>query len=242
MISMSNVSVHSDKGVRSNNEDRASFALHPEYGGLLVVADGMGGHEGGEVASDIVVKSLTASFKVNGYNGSTEALINAIDQAHQCVLQQAEESPEIRGMGSTLLAVVLLPTKAVVANVGDSRAYQFREDCVRRLTVDDLYISQLLGIDDRVARKHPQGHVLSQAIGAETGISPSVHTFDLQPGDTFVLCTDGVHEVLTEPTMRGIIDQSTPTTAAEQLVFAAIRAGSNDNCTAIVARIPGELG
>ncbi len=240
MIGSNNISVYSEKGIRPNNEDRASFCHNPKFGTLLVVADGMGGHEGGEVASEIAVTSLSKAFADTTYDGSEGSLMDAIKNAHQNVLKRVNTSPELRGMGSTMVAAVLMQSTVLVANVGDSRAYQFRADCVRRLTCDDLYISQLLGIDDRVARKHPHGHVLSQAIGAEGGISPNLSTFDMEPGDTLLLCTDGVHEVLPEPDMRWIIEHSPLSSAAEQVVAAALRAGSADNCTVIIARIPWE--
>ncbi len=239
MIELTNISVFSDKGKRTENEDRASFLIGSSPGEvLLVLADGMGGHEGGEEASELVTQTLLHYFAEHGFEPPEQQLEDALKKTQQCVLQNVIDSPQYTGMGSTVVAVTVRPEKGVVASVGDSRAYQFRDDCVRRLTRDDLYVSHLLGIDDRVARKHPQGHVLSQAIGIDGDLTPHIHGFDVQPADIFLLCSDGVHEVLNEPTMRMIIATSKPAEAAMRIVHAAMDAGSTDNCSAVVAQMP----
>ncbi len=229
-----------DKGQRANNQDSAGFLISPAADWcLLLLADGMGGEAGGEIASRLALESMLQCAR--GFTGGdAEACLREwVQRAHADLQKAVAANTSLTGMGCTLVAVLLMQQEAITAHVGDSRAYQFRDGCVRRLTEDHLYITELMHIDDREARRHPSGHVLSQAVGMEGELKPAVSHFDLQNGDYFMICCDGVHEVLTEPEMAGILQKEPLVNAVQSMVNAALEASSTDNCTVTAARIPG---
>lgn len=167
----------------------------------------------------------------------------AIVAAHEAIHAEAARDSAKEGMGATLVAVLAGPGRIVVAHVGDSRAVQFREDRVRRLTRDHLFVVDALGLTENVAKRHPQGNILSQALGARDPIQPTLGAFDAAPGDQILLCSDGVSEVIGEQEMFDLLLRAggpggDPAGCARALVAAALAAGSRDNCTALVATLP----
>ena len=125
-----------------------------------------------------------------------------------------------------------------MGHVGDSRALQFRDDAVRRLTRDHLYAIDVLGEEENRAKHHPKGNVLSQALGVTGGVAPTLQRFDLAAGDTLLLCTDGVSECVSEPLMRAALEEDELAGAAALVVRHALAGGSRDNCTVALARVP----
>jgi protein phosphatase len=161
-----------------------------------------------------------------------------VEAAHRAVLDEAARDAAREGMGATVVAGVALPGRIVVAHVGDSRGVQFRADRVRRLTRDHLFVVDALGLTENVAKRHPQGNILSQALGARDPVQPTVAEFDAAPGDLVVLCSDGVSEVVGEQEMFDLLYSRPAGQRAAALVAAALEAGSRDNCTALVAALP----
>lgn len=241
----------SDRGsVRPTNEDCFSID-HPRR--LCVVADGMGGHNAGEVASRVAVDAVNEFIHDSddrgpwlfGYDHALSPAGNrlrtAIQLANLQVLEAAASSTAYAGMGTTIVAACVSGTRLVVAHVGDSRLYVYSEAMrgLRQLTEDDTWVASAIaaspGADVRMFASHPLRHALTNALGRGAAIDVHVAELELQDGDVLALTTDGVHGVLDpariEQLLSGDVDDSTP----ERLVRAAIARGSRDNCTAVVA-------
>jgi protein phosphatase len=238
-LTRSHIAWHTEKGRRANNEDCCGFHLAPDgSAGLLVVADGMGGAASGEVASQMALDILLHNFERQGFSQTPELLGSALLEAHARIQIEADNgASEKSGMGTTAVAVVIRKGEVIVGHIGDSRAFQFRLPLVRRLTQDHLFAIDVLGVAENQAKHHPQGNVLSQALGVEGAIRPAVHRFDAQAGDYFVLCSDGVSEHVDEPTMSACLTEADLQSGAVAMAQRAIAAGSRDNCTVMIANI-----
>lgn len=192
----------SEKGcIRKNNED--SFLVLPEQG-LYAVADGMGGHLAGEVASSTALQELGRSVpRLGQFEGKAleDGLTEAFIQANRVVNESSNKEPEKAGMGTTLTVLLVRSMTAVIAHVGDSRAYLWRDEALTALTVDHSLVGELvrLGqISPEEAEKHPQRHVLMRAVGADEEIKVDCRSINLQTGDVFLLCTDGFSNVISD--------------------------------------------
>ena len=225
-----------DTGRRPGNEDCCGYHLADNRtAGVLVVADGMGGHASGEVASQMAVSAVLGAFQQHGFDDAETLLSHAILAAHRHIAQEAAQHEGKRGMGTTIVAAVLREGEVIVGHIGDSRALQFRLPHVRRLTRDHLFAIDVLGVPENLAKHHENGNVLSQALGSEGEITPSLNRFDIASGDVLVLCTDGISECVDEMKMAQILQQHKPARAAEELIKCALERGSLDNCTALCA-------
>jgi len=225
--------------VRQNNEDALWVTSS-----CLVVCDGMGGHQAGEVAADIAIKAVQ-SFPFTGLNPQEEVLA-AIRQAQASILQASAANEEYHGMGSTItLAWVSDPDQEgnsllTIGHVGDSRCYIFSDGVLEQMTRDHSVVGELLRsgtITPEEARTHPKRHVLTQALGSGD-IDVDLITKDLSPGTLVVLCTDGltdlVEDSLIEETLKKDFDSAN---LAQELVDLANASGGVDNVTVIVARV-----
>jgi protein phosphatase len=218
--------------VRTTNEDR--FVARPP---LFLVADGMGGQNAGEVAAAITADLIEAGA-ADGTIRTIADLAQALGRANAAVWQRAAADRELQGMGTTCTAMLVAGSRALVAHVGDSRAYLLRRDELRQLTVDHTLMQRL--VDEGRLRPadvatHPQRSVIVRAIGAAADLSPDRLTVELEPGDRLLLCSDGLTGPLAvdeiEATLAGTPN---PQAAAEQLVDLANAAGGADNVTALV--------
>jgi protein phosphatase len=232
--------VLSDAGPRRNNEDTCGFVVAPDgSSALMVLADGMGGHSSGEVASSIAIQTMLDAFRQERPTQGMERYLRlSVQEAHRRIRSAASGDPQHEGMGSTVVAALMCPPRVVIAHVGDSRAYQFRDGCVRRLTRDHLYVVETLSIPENRAKSHPQGHVLAQALGVEMDIRPDTATFDAAPGDMLLLCSDGVSECLTEPEMGAFLEALPLQEAVSKIIQTALQNGSRDNCTVVAVHVP----
>ena len=227
----------SDVGmVRRNNQD--SFLVASP---LFVVADGMGGHAGGEVASQTAVEAMERSFPPA--QATPDDLVDAVRWANRAVWRKAEEEAELRGMGTTVTAVALIEDagheRLLVANVGDSRTYLLRDRSLTQVTLDHSVVEELvrLGqITEEEAAIHPQRHVLTRVLGM--GPDVEVDVFPVDPfytGDRFVLCSDGLFNEVTEEAIAATLNRfPDPQEAARDLVAQAKANGGNDNITVVV--------
>jgi serine/threonine protein phosphatase PrpC len=221
--------------VRDRNED-AYLIREP----LFAVADGMGGHRGGDVASSMTVDALErADLPPDAPLG---VLVAEIKKANQEVLRRGESDQGLRGMGTTLTAFVTDRDRAYVAHVGDSRAYLLRDGALQRLTRDHTLVERMVEegrIQPDQARHHPQRSILTRALGVEDEVEVDDLTVDpIQPGDRILLCTDGLSAMVDEAEIDRILrEEGDPQAAAERLVEAAIQAGGDDNVTVIVLDI-----
>ncbi len=235
----------SDRGrVRTHNED--AIALDPALG-LAVLADGMGGHQAGEVASAIAVQTvrahLTASLARAAEPGEIEAAVRtAVAAAHQAILTAAARTPGCRGMGTTLVLALFTREAVLIAHVGDSRAYRLRAGELRALTRDHSLVQQQIDAGLRrpqQARQLPERHVLTRALGIEGNGAPELSRHPLQPGDRYLLCSDGLHDMIDDERIAaGLRRAPGPQAAARVLLDAANDAGGHDNVSVIVADCP----
>lgn len=221
----------SDVGsVREHNED--SYLVKSP---LFVVADGMGGHEAGEVASEIAVTTMEAHAPKST---SPEALGAAVVKANEAVLRGAKDGTGKPGMGTTLTAAFVYEDEAVIAQVGDSRAYLLHNDQLQRITRDHSLVADLIEqgrLTEAEARFHPQRSVITRALGSDPNMQPDLYTLHVEEGDRLVLCSDGLCSMISDGEIEEILlDNPTPAQACDALVEEALIAGGLDNVTVIV--------
>lgn len=219
--------------VRPTNED--GYLIRD---GLLAVADGMGGHRAGEVASGTALAVLREyPF---GSGDPAAQLEAAVQAAHARVRELAGADPSLSGMGTTLTAALVAEGRVVVAHVGDSRLYLWREGELRQITADHSMAAELLRagqIDEAAARSHPHRHMLTRAVGALEELRVDLSEFPLETGDGLLLCTDGLSSLVDEDDMLRVLrEQPTAQAAADALVELALARGGTDNVTVVVAR------
>jgi protein phosphatase len=238
--------------IRDHNEDAYRLPLDADpntlaqKGYLYILADGMGGHQKGEVASAVTIETVHAEYyttvdSLEGEDPATaiiDALSNAIEKANSQVMDATE------GGGTTIVAAVLYHDLLVTMNVGDSRAYLLRDDELRLISKDHSLVQRLveLGkISEEEALTHPRRNVLYQALGQGTGIDIHIFNEKLQAGDTVVLCSDGLWGEVAEPAIKEVLNQAgSPIEAARQLIDFANASGGADNITAIIIQVSGE--
>ena len=243
---------NTDQGkTRTNNED--AFLVNDRLG-LYAVADGIGGHEGGEVASRLAVEALSGMLREQfagsrstaAFDDSPEAdqylssLRDAIALANTTVRQAAAQDPALTGMGTTMTAVLLRPRTSVFVHVGDSRAYLFREGTLRQLTDDHSLVAEQMRaglITPEQARMSPYRHVITRSVGIHPEIHADFGMFELEKNDILLLCTDGLTEMAKDDDIARILSSETPAAAAESLIRRANDNGGVDNITVVVVRI-----
>ena len=221
--------------VREHNED--SLVVTPP---LFAVADGMGGHEAGEVASEIAIKTL-AELAPEGPDG--EALARAVVAANLEVIKAPRNGIGREGMGTTLTAGILEGERLVIAQVGDSRAYLLHQGRLQQLTRDHSLMADMIEagqLTEAEARVHPNRSVITRAIGSDPHMQPDIYELNVGTGDRILLCSDGVTTMLEDPEIARIMSNSeTAQECANNLVAAALEAGGYDNATAIVMDVEG---
>ncbi len=226
--------------VRSHNED--SFASMPEIG-FHVVADGMGGAQGGERASQIAVRTMAARMKRAGAEATVDTLAEAVRLANRNIRWEAEQNPALKGMGTTVAAVLARPGKARIVNVGDSRVYLRAGGRLRCLTTDHSWVNEIgrgLGLSERQLAAHPFRNVLTQAVGCEEAVSVDRFESEFAPGDTLLLCSDGLHGVAGEAALARALDEhSGLKQQAEALLAASLARGAPDNVTVVLVHHRG---
>ena len=224
------VGAASDIGqVREGNED--SFLVEQP---LFVVADGMGGHRGGEVASSLALDTIQSLFVRN--EGS---LVGQVEEANRAVFERSQADRNVAGMGTTLTAALVDGDRVQLAHVGDSRAYLFHDHDLTLLTEDHTLVHRMVldgEITEAEAEVHPHRSILTRALGVDGRVKVDESTIEVAPGDRILLCTDGLTGMVGEEQIRTILD-STPGDAqgaVERLITEANRAGGVDNITAVV--------
>ena len=228
--------------LRGQNED-----AHIAEQNLFAVADGMGGHNAGEVASAMAIEHLRG-IALSGVS-SAESFAQVVRDLNSAIYASATSTTDQRGMGTTLTAAALLaptdnvdqPSQIVIANVGDSRTYLLRSGELRQMSVDHSYVQELvteglLTVDE--ARTHPRRNIVTRALGIDQQVSVDTWTIPMFDGDRFMLCSDGlVDEVPLDEITEMMREHSTPQHVAERLVTAAKRHGGRDNITVIVVDV-----
>lgn len=223
--------------VRKNNED--AYLVLSEYG-LYAVADGMGGHLAGEVAARTALQELERIAPELAELADAEVeswLMTALTRANTLVFESSSRLPETEGMGTTLTVLIVRGSLAVIAHVGDSRAYIWREERLERLTDDHSLVGELLRLGQisvEEAENHPRRHVLMRAIGAEEKIQVDCRTLEAKAKDVFLLCTDGFSNILTEEEIgQEFLEESSWEEHLENLRQLVLERGAPDNFTAL---------
>ena len=207
--------------------------------GLFVVADGMGGHNAGEVASALAAKTLH-EFIEQAHDASESIVAEALVLANDEVLSAAAGNATYEGMGTTVVAACIKDGSLVFGNVGDSRIYLMRDGSLEQLTDDDSWVSRVLPADaigTEEASRHPMRHVLTKVVGLREDMEPSVGSSSFQSGDMLLLCSDGLHGVVNDDAIATLLARSgSVEEIAGELVEKALDSGSTDNSTAVVVR------
>jgi PPM family protein phosphatase len=236
----------SDVGmVRKGNEDSGYAGPH-----LLVIADGMGGHAFGEVASSAAIGVLAelepaAGEDAGGPEGAEALVRENVAKAGRLLRSMIRDRPELEGMGTTVTALRLVGGRVVIAQVGDSRGYLLRDGVLEQVTHDQTFVQSLIDegrISHEAARTHPQRSLLLQALDGRAEVEPELTVRDPLLGDRYLLCSDGLSGVLSEATMRDVLMVGSPTEAVDQLVDLALRSGAPDNVTCLVADVIDDGG
>ena len=234
--------------VREQNED-AHFT--DAESGVFVVADGMGGHAAGEVASSMVVAHFSNGAGESGRSRSVgdarELLRGTLTRVNRAIISDSRDNPARAGMGTTATALILLPEGFyVIGHVGDSRAYLLRDGEVSRLTEDHTYVQQLVDrgrLSDEQARLHPRSSLLTRALGTEESVEIDLYDGSLSPGDRFVVSSDGLTGMISEEELGMLVRLPVePGELVRRLIEAANDAGGSDNITVIVVDVSPDRG
>jgi PPM family protein phosphatase len=238
----------SERGPRALNQD--CFFCDSTLG-LFVIADGMGGHNAGEVASAMAVEALVEF--VNATVGTREVtwpfpydrerslaanrLLAGMRLANQKVHEAGRADTQLSNMGTTIVAALLDDEQVVIAHVGDSRAYRFRDGRLEPMTRDHTWIAAMLAAEPNArAEDHPMRHVLTSGIGMREDVNPAVTEQHVTAGESWLLCSDGVHGYIDNAELARALSLSSPELAAGAAVRAALDGGGSDNATAVVLR------
>lgn len=247
----------SDAGrVRKTNED--TFLFDPDAR-LLAVADGMGGHNAGEVASRLAIEAIAGFIRRSAHDtdfswpygiDSTlsfdgNRLRTAIQLANRRVFRAAESTDDYSGMGTTIVGLLVNGSRISIGHVGDSRLYLLSKGTLQQMTKDDSWAATVLAQDPSLGQAdvahHPMRNVLTNVLGAHEQIDIHLSEREVEGGDVMLLCTDGLHGVLDATTLRDILGAATDVSAtARHLVETAMERGSRDNVTALVVRYESE--
>ena len=230
--------------VRKENQDACTDVVHPSHPmRLLLTADGMGGHRGGEVASRLAVESGGDTF-LAAQSPSGELARMILIQANQQIFQVSRERSEVAGMGSTGVALLLAGGgKGWVSHVGDSRMYRLRRGKIERLTDDHSLVGELVRagrITWEDARTHPRRNQLQRALGVQGDVKVELQELEILPGDRYLICSDGMWGALEEEEIGRIMSEREPEAAVRELIDRSVHEDGSDNVTVQVAVIPGE--
>jgi protein phosphatase len=229
---------------RESNED--DFLLEPGRG-VYAVADGMGGHAAGEIASKLAIETLREVLRRNveasdgmSVDQAAEWLRGAVVEANRRICDSIRLHEERRGMGTTVVALVHSGREAIVGHVGDSRLYLLRGDELVRMTSDHSWVNEQvkLGLmNDDAAQRHPMRNIVTRALGSRPEVVVDLATVEVQPGDVFLLCSDGLNTMLSDDQILAVMGRhrNDPEAACRALIQEANRHGGEDNVTVVVA-------
>jgi protein phosphatase len=236
--------------VRSHNED--FIAINPELG-FVILADGMGGYSAGEVASSIATtviqemleEQMPSHFKEGHSNRNKhlhQLVVQAVDRANGSILEAARNEPQFSGMGTTVVVGVFHQDKVIFAHVGDSRAYRFREGALQQITRDHSLLQEQIDaglITPEAAQHSPNKNLITRAVGVDYEIEIEVHDHAVKQGDIYLLCSDGLSDMLTNQEIASVLANPAMSldAACEALIASANKHGGKDNISAILAKV-----
>ena len=212
-----------------------------ELGVLLAVCDGVGGRRAGEVASALALSRLAEEMEEQAKSCPRRAVFGAaVERVNRTVWEKAHEDPRFEGMATTLTAAVVCRNRAILAHVGDSRAYVFRGGSIRQVTRDQSFVQSLVAagaLSEEEAKNSPYRNVILQAIGRKKKVEVALDAVDLEPGDALLLCTDGLSEKVEAPELGRALQSPDLEAVVRGLIDLANERGGEDNITALAARI-----
>lgn len=227
--------------VRSANEDNFGDAITPN-GHLFVVCDGMGGHVGGAKASSIAVASITEYFMREQYGNVIQAIDRALSFANEQIFASALSEPELKGMGTTAVVLIVSGNDCFIGHVGDSRIYLKSNNKLHRITKDHSFVQTLVDsgvISDDEAESHPNKNQILKALGTSSVVEGTISQMPIQVkvGDVFLLCSDGLNGMVNDKGIEMMLQGNNLQQAGDDLIRAALDAGGNDNVTATIVAI-----
>jgi len=247
------VASHTDPGmVRSNNED--SIASVPEHG-LVVLADGMGGYNAGEVASGMATTVLTTELRQmleehaphevdpqSGQKAAAKMLQQQIAKANSSIFQAAQSQPQYAGMGTTLVVALFYDNKVMVAHIGDSRLYRMRGDEFSQVSKDHSLLQEQIDagmLTKEQAKGSSNKNLVTRAMGIDPAVEPEIHEYDTQPGDIYLLCSDGLSDMVSDEDIGMALQAlgANLNLAVQQLVQMANDNGGRDNVSVVLVKI-----
>lgn len=232
--------------VRENNEDKFEF-FQPDdedvlalKGSFYAVADGMGGHAAGQIASEIALKTTMKAYYADSSPMVEESLRSAVQQANGLIYDAARAISERNGMGTTLTALVVRGEEAFIAQVGDSRCYRLRGSRIEQLTDDHSWVNEQVkrgALRQDEAEMSPFKNVITRSVGNAPSVDVDIFTDGIEAGDQFLLCSDGLSNEVSAEDMRDAMKRNSPSRAAWDLVELALEHGGRDNCTVLILKI-----
>ncbi len=232
--------------VRDNNEDFLAIKKIAEDEHLFVVADGMGGHQAGNVASKLGVETFVKYYKMTRKKGTSipESLLESINRSNSAVLTKASTDLDKRGMGTTFSALLISDSKLNIVHIGDSRIYLVREDKIRRITTDHTFVEKMVSegrITPEEARRHPQKNILYMSLGARETFHPEeIVDLDVKKNDIYLICSDGLTDMVTDDAIKEYCQSYPPEKAVDELITLSNKNGGLDNISVIVVEIGGK--
>ena len=225
--------------VRINNED--SIITLPELG-IAILADGMGGHQAGEVASSMAVEMIKQFYSDNGnHDPSGDHLQEAIELANTAVFELSQERPECAGMGTTIVVSHFVDGKIITGHVGDSRMYRLRDDELAQVTRDHSVVQELVSrgfMSQEEASSSMNKNLVTRALGIEATVEPDINEDTCESGDVYLLCSDGLSDVVSDEVIHQTLTENLDNleTASQKLVDVANEAGGPDNVSVVLVR------
>lgn len=229
--------------VRPINEDR--YLLPEEGDSIVLVADGMGGHKAGEVASETAAQTIRAcAVKMHGREISIKTALKWVRQANQIIYRMANEKPECMGMGTTMTFLYFMDKHALLAHVGDSRCYRIRDGRIMQLTKDHSLVAELVRIGEitpEQARNHPYRNIITRALGTDDYVAVDAQDIPVEENDVYLLCSDGLSNYLEEDELLHAVQNQPSDALCDHLVQIALDRGGRDNITVVAAYCGGEV-
>ena len=237
--------------MRPHNEDYVDFYVPPDpqqaarKGAIYLVADGMGGHQAGEVASRGAVETAIERYYADTSRDVGKSLVRAVQAANRQIHAQAQTDPSKSGMGTTLVAAVILGRKVYVANVGDSRAYLINRASMAQITEDHSWVEEQVRaglLTPEQAKRHPQRNLVTRALGSKPSVDVDLFEGEVSTGDAILLCSDGLTGRVEDHEIAAIVRDHSPNEAARLLVAAANERGGSDNITVLIVSTEKDAG
>lgn len=234
---------------REENEDYVGVFKNNAGINFAIVADGIGGHQGGDVASEMAVSHMGYRFENTNFDQPEDAvkwLAAEVQDENQHIIEKAREFSDLNGMGTTMVAALLFDNQFLMANIGDSRGYLYRAGELHQLTEDHSLVNELIKrgeISAEQARQHPQKNIITRTLGISPDADIDTNLFQMEAGDQLLLCSDGLTNMVPDEQLAKVL-KATDQTATEKcatLIKMANTAGGLDNLTALIVAVDGEV-